>query len=30
MIADIDMDPKSFAQSYSVPIRIRLAKLRVE
>jgi PPOX class probable F420-dependent enzyme len=30
MIADIKMDPDSFTKSYSVPIRIRLTKLRVE
>jgi PPOX class probable F420-dependent enzyme len=30
MIADINMDPASFAQSYSVPIRIRPTKLRIE
>ena len=30
MIADINMDPGSFAKSYSAPIRIRLTKLRVE
>jgi PPOX class probable F420-dependent enzyme len=30
MIADINMDPDSFTKSYSVPIRIRPSKLRVE
>jgi PPOX class probable F420-dependent enzyme len=30
MIADIKMDPDSFTKSYSLPIRIRLTKLRVE
>jgi PPOX class probable F420-dependent enzyme len=30
MITDIKMDPDSFAKSYSVPIRIRLTKLRIE
>jgi len=30
MIADINMDPDSFAKSYSVPIRIRPSKIRVE
>jgi PPOX class probable F420-dependent enzyme len=30
MIADINMDPDSFAKSYSVPIRIRPTKIRVE
>jgi PPOX class probable F420-dependent enzyme len=30
MIADLRMDPASFAKSYSTPIRIRLTKLRVE
>jgi PPOX class probable F420-dependent enzyme len=30
MIADIKMDPDSFTKSYSVPIRIRPTKLRVE
>ena len=30
MIADINMDPDSFAKSYSVPVRIRPGKIRVE
>jgi hypothetical protein len=30
LIADINMDPESFAKSYSVPVRIRPAKIRVE
>jgi PPOX class probable F420-dependent enzyme len=30
MIADLKMDPKSFAKAYSMPIRIRPTKLRVE
>jgi len=30
MIADIKMDPDSFAKSYSVPVRIRPSKIRVE
>jgi len=30
MIADINMDPDSFARSYSVPVRIRPTKIRVE
>jgi PPOX class probable F420-dependent enzyme len=30
MIADLGMDPASFAKSYSVPVRIRPTKLRVE
>ena len=30
MIKDINMDPDSFAKSYSVPIRIRPSKIRVE
>jgi PPOX class probable F420-dependent enzyme len=30
MIADIKMDPDSFAKSYSVPVRIRPTKIRVE
>src|SRR5438045_1846956 len=30
MIADIKMDPDGFAKSYSVPIRIRATKIRVE
>ena len=30
MIADINMDPGSFTKSYSVPIRIRPTKLRIE
>jgi len=30
MISDINMDPDSFAKSYSVPVRIRLTKIRVE
>ena len=30
MIADLGMDPDSFAKSYSVPIRIRPTKIRVE
>jgi PPOX class probable F420-dependent enzyme len=30
MIADINMDPDSFAKSYSVPVRIRPTKIRVE
>src|SRR4029077_3416655 len=30
MIADINMDPASFTNSYSVPIRIRPTKLRIE
>lgn len=30
MIADLNMDPDSFARSYSVPIRIRPTKIRVE
>ena len=30
MITDINMDPDSFAKSYSVPVRIRPTKIRVE
>jgi PPOX class probable F420-dependent enzyme len=30
MIADLGMDPKSFAQAYSTPIRIRPTRLRIE
>ena len=30
MIADLRMDPNSFAKAYSVPIRIRPTKMRVE
>jgi hypothetical protein len=30
MIAALDMDPASFAKAYSVPIRIRPTKLRIE
>src|SRR5256885_7555310 len=30
MIADLEMDPASFATAYSVPIRIRPTKIRVE
>jgi len=30
MIKDINMDPDSFAKSYSVPVRIRPTKIRVE
>jgi len=30
MIKDINMDPDSFAKAYSVPVRIRLTKIRVE
>ena len=30
MIADINMDPESFAKAYSVPIRIRPARTRIE
>ena len=30
MITDINMDPDSFAKSYSVPVRIRPSKIRVE
>jgi PPOX class probable F420-dependent enzyme len=30
MIADIRMDPDSFAKAYSVPVRIRPTKIRVE
>jgi PPOX class probable F420-dependent enzyme len=30
MIADINMDPDSFAKAYSVPLRIRPTKIRVE
>ena len=30
MIADLRMDPASFATSYSVPIRIRPTRMRVE
>jgi PPOX class probable F420-dependent enzyme len=30
MIADLGMDPDSFAKLYSVPIRIRPTKIRVE
>ena len=30
MIADINMDPASFAKAYSVPIRIRPTRMRVE
>jgi PPOX class probable F420-dependent enzyme len=30
MIADLKMDPKSFAKAYSVPIRIRPTRMRVE
>jgi PPOX class probable F420-dependent enzyme len=30
MIKDLNMDPDSFAASYSVPIRIRPTKIRVE
>jgi PPOX class probable F420-dependent enzyme len=30
MIKDINMDPDSFAKSYSVPIRIRPTKIRFE
>jgi PPOX class probable F420-dependent enzyme len=30
MITDIKMDPDSFAKSYSVPVRIRPTKIRVE
>jgi PPOX class probable F420-dependent enzyme len=30
MIGDINMDPDSFAKSYSVPVRIRPTKIRVE
>ena len=29
MIADLGMDPASFAQSYSVPIRIRPTRMRI-
>jgi PPOX class probable F420-dependent enzyme len=30
MIADLNMDPKSFAAAYSVPIRIKPTRMRVE
>lgn len=30
MIADLNMDPDSFTRSYSVPIRVRPTKIRVE
>ena len=30
MITNINMDPDSFAKSYSVPVRIRPTKIRVE
>jgi PPOX class probable F420-dependent enzyme len=30
MIADLNMDPESFAKSYSIPVRIRPTKIRVE
>ena len=30
MIADLRMDPNSFAKAYSVPIRIRPTRLRIE
>jgi len=30
MIADLGMDPKSFAASYSVPIRIRPTRMRID
>ena len=30
MIADLGMDPKSFATAYSVPIRIRPTRMRID
>lgn len=30
MIKDINMDPESFAKAYSVPVRIRPSRIRVE
>jgi PPOX class probable F420-dependent enzyme len=30
MIADLNMDPKSFAAAYSVPIRIKPTRMRIE